>query len=70
MVNDDDVDAILRNIRFIALQCFDLTAIRRLQLLADQIEQKVRTPSAQTKPSVTEDQGDADPPLRNVSSVA
>jgi hypothetical protein len=51
MISDDDAHTILRNIRLIALHCFDLSAVGRLRLLADQIEEKIQTPSViQTKP--------------------
>jgi len=45
MLSEDDAYAILRNIRLILLESFDLATVRRLRLLADQIEQKIQTPS-------------------------
>jgi len=45
MLSDDDLHTILRNIRLIASHCFDLTTFGRLRLLANQIEQKMLTPS-------------------------
>jgi hypothetical protein len=39
MLSEDDARAILRNLRLIPVECFDLTTVRRL---ADQIEQKIR----------------------------
>jgi hypothetical protein len=54
MLSDEDAQAILRNLRLILLECFDLTTVRRLRLLADQIEQKIQTPSVMlTKLSTT-----------------
>lgn len=48
MLSEDDAYAILRNIRLIVLECFDLATVRRLRLLADQIEQKIQTPTVRT----------------------
>jgi hypothetical protein len=45
MLSEEDAYAILRNIRLILLESFDLATVRRLRLLADQIEQKIQTPS-------------------------
>jgi len=45
MISDDDAHAIVRTLQLIALQCFDLTAVGRLRLLADQIDQKIQTAS-------------------------
>jgi hypothetical protein len=57
MLSDDDLHTILRNIRLIQAHCFDLTTFGRLRLLADQIEQKMQTPSiALTEIDVTEGQ--------------
>jgi hypothetical protein len=41
MISDDDAHAIVWTPHLIALHCFDLTAVVRLRLLADQIEQKI-----------------------------
>lgn len=55
MLSQEDAYAILRNIRLIVLESFDLATVRRLRLLADQIEQKIQTPSVMlTKPNITE----------------
>jgi hypothetical protein len=63
MLSDEDAHAISRNLRLILLECFDLTTVRRLHLLADQIEQKIQTPSVTlTKLSATEDIGTARKP--------
>jgi hypothetical protein len=45
MLSEEDAYAVLRNIRLILLESFDLATVRRLRLLADQIEQKIQTPS-------------------------
>jgi hypothetical protein len=45
MLSEEDAYAILRNIRLILLESIDLATVRRLRLLADQIEQKIQTPS-------------------------
>jgi hypothetical protein len=56
MISDDDAHAIVRTLQLIALQCFDLTAIGRLRLLADQIDQKIQTASVMpTKERLTGD---------------
>jgi hypothetical protein len=50
MISDDDAHAIVRTLHMIALRCFDLSAVGRLRLLADQIEEKIQTPNpVQTK---------------------
>jgi hypothetical protein len=55
MLSEEDAYAILRNIRLIVLESLDLATVRRLRLLADQIEQKIRTPSVMlTKLNITE----------------
>jgi hypothetical protein len=55
MLSEEDAYAILRNIRLILLESFDLATVRRLRLLADQIEQKIQTPSVMlTKLSISE----------------
>jgi hypothetical protein len=47
---DDDAYAIVRTLHMIALRCFDLSAVGRLRLLADQIEEKIQTSNdVQTK---------------------
>jgi hypothetical protein len=62
MITDEDAHAIVRTLHLIALHCFDLTAIGRLRLLADQIEQKIQTASVmQTKERATGDQDGATP---------
>ena len=62
MLSEEDAYAILGNIRLIVLECFDLTTVRRLRLLADQIEQKIQAPSVMlTKLSITEDPNGATP---------
>jgi hypothetical protein len=62
MLSEEDAYAILRNIRLIVLESFDLATVRRLRLLADQIEQKIQTPSVTlTKLSITEDPNGARP---------
>jgi hypothetical protein len=44
------------------LECFDLATVRRLRLLADQIEQKIQRPSViLTKLTITEGPNDATP---------
>jgi len=40
MFNEDDARTLVAHIRLIASDCFDLRAVERLRLLADQIEQK------------------------------
>jgi hypothetical protein len=40
MFNEDDVRTLVVHIRSIASDCFDLRAVERLRVLADQIEQK------------------------------
>jgi hypothetical protein len=60
MLSQEDAYAILKNIRLIVLESFDLATVRRLRLLADQIEQKIQTPSVMlTKPNMTEGQNGA-----------
>jgi hypothetical protein len=60
MLSQEDAYAILKNIRLIVLESFDLATVRRLRLLADQIEQKIQSPSVMlTKPNMTEGQSGA-----------
>lgn len=62
MLSEDDAYAILGNIRLIVVECFDLATVKRLRLLADQIEQKIQTPSVMlTKLSITEGSDGATP---------
>jgi hypothetical protein len=62
MLSQEDAYAILRNIRLIVLESFDLATVRRLRLLADQIEQKIQKPNVTvTKPKITEGQNGALP---------
>jgi hypothetical protein len=62
MLSEDDAYAILGNIRVIVLECFDLATVRRLRLLADQIDQKIQRPSViLTKLTITEGPNDATP---------
>jgi hypothetical protein len=82
MISDEDANTIVRNIHLIALHCFDLTAVGRLRLLADQIERKIQMAGVmQTKERVTGNQDGATPtwnsatradgsPLRDLSSIA
>jgi hypothetical protein len=61
MFSDDDAHKIARTLHLIALQCFDLSAVGRLRLLAEQIEQKIQKRNAvQTKLTPANDQ-DATP---------
>lgn len=67
MLSDDDAHAIARTLHLIALQCFDLSAVGRLRLLAEQIEQKIQTSNAvQTKLTAAADQ-DATPSLNSAT---
>jgi hypothetical protein len=61
MLSEEDGHAILRNLRLIVLDCFDLTAVKRLRLLADQIEQKIQTPSLLPTKLTTTEGPDATP---------
>jgi hypothetical protein len=40
MFDEDDVSALVARVCLLASDCFDLWAVERLRLLADQIEQK------------------------------
>jgi hypothetical protein len=61
MISDDDAHAIVWTLHLIALHYFGISAVGRLRLLADQIEEKIQTPNAaQTKLRATENQ-DATP---------
>ena len=42
MLSDNDAVAIVRTLRLIALKSFDISAVGRLRLLADQIEEKIQ----------------------------
>lgn len=43
MLSDGDAEAIVRSLRVIALNSFNVSAAGRLRLLADQIEAKIQT---------------------------
>ena len=62
MLGDNDLRSVLQHIRFIASECFDLKAVERLRVLADQIEQKMRASKrVLTSHDDTGDQGGATP---------
>jgi hypothetical protein len=62
MLGDNDLRSVLQHIRFIASECFDLKAVERLRVLADQIEQKMRAPKVVlTGHGNSGDQGGATP---------
>jgi len=41
MSGDEDLHAVVSHIRLIAADCFDLRAVERLRLLAEQIEKRM-----------------------------
>jgi hypothetical protein len=46
MAGDEELRAVVADIRLIAAECFDLRAVERLRLLVEQIEKRMLGPRA------------------------